>query len=85
MFFLLCLPRSASYYLEVCSRVSLRVATKYYFNTLSANYEYSRSNKENLPLPIQLQLKFKCSSNVNESQKLLRSSEKYFYPTFSSF
>ena len=25
-------------------------------NTLSANYEYSRSNRENLPLPIQMQL-----------------------------
>ena len=26
------------------------------FNTLTANYEYSRSNRENLPLPIQMQL-----------------------------
>ena len=27
-----------------------------------------------------------CSSErVNESQKLLKSGEKYFYPTFSSF
>ena len=26
------------------------------FNTLTANYEYSRSNKENLPLPIQIKL-----------------------------
>ena len=25
-------------------------------NTLSANYEYSRSNRENLPLPIQIKL-----------------------------
>ena len=25
-------------------------------NTLNANYEYSRSNRENLPLPIQMQL-----------------------------
>ena len=25
-------------------------------NTLTANYEYSRSNRENLPLPIQMQL-----------------------------
>ena len=26
------------------------------FNTLTANYEYSVSNRENLPLPIQIQL-----------------------------
>ena len=26
------------------------------FNTLTANYGYSRSNRENLPLPIQMQL-----------------------------
>ena len=26
------------------------------FNTLTADYEYFRSNKENLPLPIQMQL-----------------------------
>ena len=26
------------------------------FNTLTANYEYSGSNRENLPLPIQIQL-----------------------------
>ena len=26
------------------------------FNTLTANYEYSRSNRENLPLPIQMKL-----------------------------
>ena len=26
------------------------------FNTLTANYEYSRSNRENVPLPIQMQL-----------------------------
>ena len=25
-------------------------------NTLTANYEYSRSNEENLPLPIQMKL-----------------------------
>ena len=25
-------------------------------NTLTANYEYSRSNRENLPLPIQIKL-----------------------------
>ena len=25
------------------------------------------------------------SERVNESQKLLKSAEKYFYPTFSSF
>ena len=27
-----------------------------HFNMLTANYEYSRSNRENLPLPIQMQL-----------------------------
>ena len=27
-----------------------------WFNTLTANYEYSRSNRENLPLPIQIKL-----------------------------
>ena len=26
------------------------------FNTLTADYQYSRSNRENLPLPIQMQL-----------------------------
>ena len=26
------------------------------FNTLTTNYEYSRSDRENLPLPIQMQL-----------------------------
>ena len=26
------------------------------FNTLTANYEYCRSNRKNLPLPIQMQL-----------------------------
>ena len=25
-------------------------------NTLTANYEYSRSNRENLPLPIQMKV-----------------------------
>ena len=27
-----------------------------FFNTLTANYEYSRSNTDNLPLPVQMQL-----------------------------
>ena len=27
-----------------------------YLNTLTANYEYSRSNRKNLPLPIQIKL-----------------------------
>ena len=27
-----------------------------YLNTLTANYEYSRSNREHLPLPMQMQL-----------------------------
>ena len=31
-------------------------------NTLTANYEYSRSNRENLPLPIQIQLSKKPKS-----------------------
>ena len=29
--------------------------------------------------------KFIGSERVNQSQKLLKSAEKYFYPTFSSF
>ena len=32
------------------------------FNTLTANYEYSRSDRENLPLPIQLQLSEKLKT-----------------------
>ena len=31
-------------------------------NTLTANYEYSRSNRENLPLPIQIKLSKKPST-----------------------
>ena len=27
-----------------------------YLNTMTANYEYSRSNREHLPLPMQMQL-----------------------------
>ena len=33
-----------------------------HFNTLTANYEYSRSNRENLPLPIQMQLSEKVKT-----------------------
>ena len=40
------------------------------FNTLTANYEYSRSNTDNLPLPVQVQL----------SEKL-----KTFYKFFIAF
>ena len=32
------------------------ICNKLKFNTLTANYEYSRSNRENLPSPIQMQL-----------------------------
>ena len=32
------------------------------FNTLTANYECSRSNRENLPLPIQIKLSKKPST-----------------------
>ena len=32
------------------------ICNKLKFNTLTANYEYSRSNRENLPLPIQIKL-----------------------------
>ena len=28
----------------------------FYFNTLTANYEYSRSNTDKLPLPVQMQV-----------------------------
>ena len=31
------------------------------FNTLTANYEYSCRNRENLPLPIQMQLSEKVN------------------------
>ena len=91
----------------------------HFLNTMTANYEYSRGNRKNLPLPIQMQLSEKpkllsqfsltfleSTSNFehfekqktliaqvflklltpkDESQKLLKSAEKYFYPTFSSF
>ena len=40
-------------------------------NTLTVNYKYSRSNSEN--------------SRKQQSQKLRKSAEKYFYTTFSSF
>ena len=32
------------------------------FNTLTTNYEYSRSNRKNLPLPIQRQLSIKLNN-----------------------
>ena len=32
------------------------------FNTLTANYEYSRSNTETLPLPVQMQLSEKLKT-----------------------
>ena len=31
-------------------------------NTLTANYEYSRSNTDNLPLPVQMQLSEKLET-----------------------
>ena len=53
--------------LERVNILFLLVAFKYFYtiiymygvfclNTLTANYEYSRSNRENLPLPIQIKL-----------------------------
>ena len=33
------------------------------FNTLTANYEYSCSNTENLPLPIEMQLSEKPNTS----------------------
>ena len=41
-----------------------------FFNTLTANYEYSRSKRENLPLPIQMHLSEKA---------------EIFYCTFTAF
>ena len=40
-------------------------------NTLTANYEYSRKNRENLPLPIQMQLsaKVKTFEKTNKQKK----------------
>ena len=35
---------------------------KKFFNTLTANYEYSRSNTDNLPLPVQMQLSEKLKT-----------------------
>ena len=32
------------------------IYSQYYFNTLTANCDYSRNNKENLPLSIQMQI-----------------------------
>ena len=32
------------------------------FNTLTANYEYSRSNTDNLPLPVQMDLSEKLET-----------------------
>ena len=55
-----------------------------YVNTLTASYEYSRSNRENLPLPIQIKLSkkhkffaaflesslnFQCSKKKNEPHR----------------
>ena len=34
----------------------------YQINTMTANYEYSRSNRENSPLPIQMQLSDKVKT-----------------------
>ena len=35
---------------------SNRMEKHSFINTLTANYEYSRSNTDNLPLPVQMQL-----------------------------
>ena len=46
--------------ITICNNIAfirqLFAFTKYAINTLTANYEYSRSNRENLPLPIQMHL-----------------------------
>ena len=44
-------------------------------NTLIADEEYSRSNRQNLPLPIQMQLSEKC-------RDLLRTQSKTYDGTF---
>ena len=45
-------------------------------NTLTANYEYSGSNRDNLALPIQIQLSKK---NINFSLHFLRVLESTLY------
>ena len=40
----------------------IRKRTIQTFNTLTANYEYSRSNTDNLPLPVQMQLSEKLET-----------------------
>ena len=38
------------------SRIIREALDVIYINSLTANYEYSRSNRENLPLPIKMKL-----------------------------
>ena len=48
-------------------------ATKTAINTLTANYEYSHSNAENLPLPTEMQLSGKLKIFVNVFMAFLES------------
>ena len=41
---------------------SNRMEKHSFINTLTANYEYSRSNTDNLPLPVQMQLSEKLET-----------------------
>ena len=43
--------------------VNFLLQSHFLINTLTANYKYSRSNRENLPLPIQIQLSEKLNKN----------------------
>ena len=43
------------------------------FKTLTANYEYSRSNRKNLPLPVQMQLSEKPKTYFQFSIAFLES------------
>ena len=40
----------------------LLILIRLLFNTLTANYEYSRGNTDNLPLPLQMQLSEKLKT-----------------------
>ena len=49
----------------------------HFLNTMTANYEYSRGNRKNLPLPIQMQL--------SEKPKLLSQFSLTFLESTSNF
>ena len=52
--------RFSEVFLYLSEQIFLRIPPG--FNTLTANYEYSRGNRENLQLPIQMQLSEKAKT-----------------------